>query len=142
MSLNDAEISYGAGLFDGEGCVDVHDATGGVMRVTLGNTDKRLCDWMAQHFGGSVCCIRKQADNRKAMYAWTLYSEKAARFLETVRPFLITKAERADLAIEYQSLRKPWKGGRGHKVPESVRQPQRELAFKIRTLNRRGAVCS
>lgn len=112
--MNDVELSYFGGLFDGEGCIQIahHRPQRGkrteqhTLRCAVAMTD-RVCVGSFLIFGGSVCQKTKFLNNPKwkPQWIWSISSNQAKRFLETLFPFLRLKKEQAKMAIEFQELR-------------------------------------
>ncbi len=111
------EISYAAGLFDGEGCirVDEYDIAASAkrpkayrrtqLRVMLGMTHFPTIRALYDQFGGMIS--RDDSSNRRnpnhaIKYSWVQWSSGAADFLALIEPFLIAKREQAQLAIRFQ----------------------------------------
>ena len=89
--------AYFAGFFDGESTVGYsnYGATG---RISLGNTNKTLLDYMVQLYGGNVYPMQGESrpKHRKPMWNWQLDKKKdIENFLLKVIPYLITKREKS-----------------------------------------------
>jgi hypothetical protein len=94
-------ISYAAGFFDGDGCITTSGNTG--FRITLSNTDKRVLEFFQNNFGGSIN-NQHLPQNPKHNIAWKWVQAKRADVLSTLvlfEPFLISKKEQAQIAIQY-----------------------------------------
>lgn len=92
--MTTAEVTYIAGILDGEGSVGVTFAPGGrylKFRVDIGQADRRLIDWLQPRIGGAV-----YLDRRSGVWHLTLSKRQGVALLEAVRPFLIVKGEQAD----------------------------------------------
>lgn len=133
--MNDA---YAAGLFDGEGMIRVanHIHRDGVTRIyqlhaTLGVTYHPVVEQLKQAYGGSV--HQNRHDLRKAVnriqFNWVAASQQAASFLRRVRPYLIIKADQADLALELQANIDEWRGRLGTRAGF---HPDRDKVFAWR----------
>lgn len=143
------DLNYAAGFFDGEGCVRIDKLIippnrrrpSGYMRYQLkvsiaqANPDP-LYLFQAQ-FGGSLCSdgyakkLRSQSRIRNQWVAWSRY---AYDFLVAVRPFLIVKAEEANLAI---SMFEEMDANRTHFKKHRGNPPD-----KLEILASRDAICS
>lgn len=103
--LTDIELSYMAGLFDGEGCIRVikhatnHSAYN--LQVVIGITYVHSLEILRDTFGGSIIIRRKEKSHYKQLYSWTIYGRDAHNFLISVLPYLQEKKEQAILAEEY-----------------------------------------
>lgn len=104
--LDDNVLPYLAGFFDGEGCVSIHHTNGSPktfgLTLSINQVDPRPLNLAKAAFGGTIHKIVKKPPHRD-IYAWHLNSTKARIFLEEVRPWLIVKADQADIAIAFQT---------------------------------------
>lgn len=149
-----SELAYIAGLFDGEGHVGLNrhycakGRTGaGRIRVIcqIANTDKSMIDFVQTRFPSrTYAYFNHRNSKRKNYWNWMVVGENAVLFLRAILPFLITKKERALLAIQFheqkQDLRRFFNV---HTEPElSMKREEverREVLFqKMKELNRRG----
>ncbi len=131
----EAQLAYTAGIIDGEGCIRFNrQATRLTMRVHVTNTNKALIDWLHRTYGGYVWAERRQyIPNAKPRFAWEVSAQAAYRFLHQVRPFLMLKAEQADLAISMQETKKP-----RNRLPEGLAEYRERLALRMTRLNQKG----
>jgi hypothetical protein len=108
--MNDTELIYLAGLFDGEGCI--HIASSKYLdhgrknpqyrlRIQITNTCKNLMDKIGS-FGFYVMERKDLKKNWKRCWVGHMYDRKAANLLRNLSPYLIVKKEEAILAIEFQ----------------------------------------
>lgn len=103
--LTDAQIGWGAGFFDGEGCIRLR--SGGrtiLLSVVVAQVDRRPLDEMARLFGGKVYGPYQSKGRRAPHFQWQRHSSGAAEFLTIVQPHLRTKGEQAALGLEYQQF--------------------------------------
>jgi hypothetical protein len=103
------DLAYLAGIVDGEGCVEVRFLSGRTarrtgldMRIVVGNTDRRLIDWLVETWGGRVH-VAARAGVRD-MHVWTLMVRSNRELCEALLPHLRLKAEQLALALEAASL--------------------------------------
>lgn len=100
-------IAYFAGLFDGEGCINISSrmARGGVspsFRLTTiitNNVHAPLAS--AQRIWGGAIHARRGA--HVFTYQWRLSGNGAVPFLTDVLPYLMVKQDEAQLAIDFQA---------------------------------------
>ena len=93
------DMSYLAGLFDGEGCVYTATHKGGrdgahwykKVRMIISNTDKGVIDWLCSQYGGYVQVQKKDNPKHKTGYNWWLEGDKAKQLLMTIYPLCIIK---------------------------------------------------
>jgi len=105
-----AELSYLAGILDGEGSISIlpRKVRGGdtdyFLRIQVVNTHLPMLQWLEERYGGGVCKKGKppHAHHRQG-YIWALHARAAGRLLEMILPYLVIKSEQAAAAIEFQS---------------------------------------
>jgi hypothetical protein len=138
------ELAYVAGLIDGEGYIGImkHAARPSYsVRVDIGMTDKAEQVLKAVHrqFGGLLHHHESKNSKWRAEMNWQLNGADAAEFLRRVLPFLILKAEQAEVAIALQEMIDEGRAalGRHHWTPERIRQAE-ILKQRIHDLNSRG----
>ncbi len=99
--------AYAAGIFDGEGYVDIYKATQSkaskspslMLRIIISQKDGLIMNWLQDNFGGNVNLERRK---ETYIYRWDIRSQAAKRFLMEIRPFVLIKKEQIDLAIKYE----------------------------------------
>jgi hypothetical protein len=100
--------AYAAGLVDGEGCVYVahRNERNFYPRVDIGMSEKGLpaLRMLQSTYGGTIRQTRQRSERWEAAKAWAVFGPAAASFLERIRPFLVLKAEQADLAVGLQRM--------------------------------------
>jgi len=94
-----------AAYIDGEGCISLarHRNVYMAVRVTIFNTDKRLIEWLGEHFGGHVVVRRSKNIRHKTGYGWCVSSKAAAYVIRNCHPYLILKKEQANVALDFIS---------------------------------------
>ena len=108
--MNITNIAYVAGLFDGEGYVDIYSASTSkaskspslMLRVIISQKDGSVMTWLEKNFGGYV---RMERRKESWIYRWDIRSQQAKKFLESILPFLIIKTEQVKLAIEFEEVK-------------------------------------
>jgi hypothetical protein len=107
MKIDNIDIAYAAGIFDGEGYVDIYSASlskaskspSFMLRVVISQKDGKIMNWLKDRFEGSVRCEKRQ-DNY--IYRWDIRSQAAQRFLTLIYPFIIIKKEQIQLALKFE----------------------------------------
>lgn len=97
---------YIAGFFDGEGSIDIRYRTtnGGrydrfELRCAISQVYRKPLDMIQALYGGSV------AERRGgAIHHYVVTGAQANALLEAIRPFLVVKADEADVALEFYKL--------------------------------------
>ena len=144
-SLSDMELAYIAGLFDGEGCVAITrhfkklDGTKRpcemyTLRVQVTNVDPRVILPLREKFGGSLHITKHKSAKQRDTHVWISTSRVALEFLKAIRPWLVAKAQQADIAIDFQES-KFRHGGRGKtRVTREYRERERQQYAEITAL--------
>lgn len=109
--------AYAAGLFDGEGCVQLYYRQSRHARhalntaLSVSGVDLRPLNWLRERWGGTITIYDGSRENRRAVGRWIIYSEQADRFAHDIRPFLLVKLEQVDLWLEARALmgRRGWR---------------------------------
>ena len=99
--------AYAAGIFDGEGYVDIYKASTStaskspslMLRIIISQKDGLVMNWLQDNFGGNVVLERRK---ETYIYRWDIRSQAAKRFLLQIQPFVLIKKEQIDLAIKYE----------------------------------------
>ena len=112
LGMNETEIAYIAGLFDGEGWISAKTQPRSfplARRIQTGikMTTPAPLAFCARIFGGRVI-PHKTPSNWKQQYEWLLFGSKADTFLRLIEPYLIVKKDKANLAIAFRAY------GRGY----------------------------
>lgn len=124
--VSNEELSYAAGIIDGEGCIDIvktkpcgrRKTPSFKSRVRVSNTDKRLIVWLHQKFGGYVYNSYDNRKNRRNKFEWCLNDDNAVEFLNLIKPFMKLKIEQANLLIEFRKTFNTYYGIFG--LPEDI----------------------
>lgn len=106
------DLAWAAGIVDGEGCIFARCAKAGRngrinpsygvgLKVTMGH--RATVDKIASMFGhGSRHEVKQNGYNDA--WTWLVQATRMWPVLLALRPYLITKAEEADLALEFLAL--------------------------------------
>lgn len=109
--MNEYDLVYMAGFFDGEGCIMISsDQIEGeyinyTMRVATVQTGQRARQFFEQlkiNYGGFINVPLKKKSYHSIVYRWVIKTQKACKFLQQIYPYLKFKKEQAKLAIEIQ----------------------------------------
>ena len=110
-TLPDTDAAYIAGLFDGEGSInmflnhsrkeDKRQETYGI-RICITNTYPGILEWVAQTVGFGKVYNKRVRDGYKKAWLWFLVGSRAISFLRSVYPFLKIKKLQADVAFRYE----------------------------------------
>ena len=138
------ELAYAAGLMDGEGYIGIKCSERDKIQrsrshrvyVSLGNTDEKMVKFMLDKFGGTYYYAERKASNSKPMYTWKLSAISAVTFLGQVLPYLITKKERAEVAMEFQTTISNANKAKG--ITEELLEIRDSYMHEMHRLNKRG----
>jgi hypothetical protein len=129
-------LAWAAGMFEGEGTVSITKSGPKytVCVVTLCNTDRQIIDVFNEHWPSRKIVVREPHGNARRQWTWTLHGDRIVGFLQDLRPYLRTDAEKAkfDIVEEAQLLRR-----RGYRTQPHLDRLT-ELHQQIRVLNKRG----
>lgn len=95
-------LSYLAGLFDGEGCFYSCRSKNGQGRLyhhpqmIISNNNKEVMDWLQTNYGGYVYARQYHNKSWKTTYQWSIDGKKAIALAERIRPLLIIKKDEVD----------------------------------------------
>jgi hypothetical protein len=96
-----------AAYIDGEGHIEItskdNGARGNCLKLSVGNTDPRLCMWLQSTFGGSVR-RRSVTKGWKVFWDWRVNGRNAAAILVKCLPHFIMKSDQAEVAIAFGNL--------------------------------------
>ncbi|KKN34179.1 hypothetical protein LCGC14_0796330 [marine sediment metagenome] len=141
--LTKVQAAYLAGMVDGEGCISIlraRKATQGhssVFRIV--STDKAVLDYLLEITG--LGYVRDYATSRnernkncKPQWGWQFSSVGMRELLPVILPYLITKREVAETALEL--LQSSLARGKGVSSEEKARRAV--LYERLKRLNHRG----
>lgn len=152
VSVTDA--AYAAGFFDGEGCISITFHAGPAKKggktyhreryslaVSMSQNDKRPLEWLISRFGGSIRFVRgKRSYDHSRYYErwnWVISTRAAMQFLLITRPFLIVKAEQADLAFAFaDTMYGRSSPGQGIRTPPAVQAVRAGIFQQMREMKR------
>lgn len=119
--MDPCAVAWAAGIIDGEGCITItkqQPGSGGrvnvshrmFVKVTMGH--QPTVERLRAIFGLGTITVQRGTRWNDA-YTWWAATRDAGRVLNAVRPHLVTKAEEADIALEFLALPRGLTGGRG-----------------------------
>ena len=141
--MDDLDLAYIAGFFDGEGSITISNRVASSCRslspnhtvtVSVGNTDPTVVSILHKEFGGSLSFAKAKRENHKDIYQWQISARGACVFLSAIRPFLKMKHKQADIAINFQESKPPYSKTR---LTDEVIAWREEQKKKIQDLNGR-----
>lgn len=151
MPLTEIDKAYLAGIIDGEGSICLakshsHRSNGLVYpTVRVASTDSRLIEWISNKVGtGAIHYTNAMNERCKSCHHIGWASNQAIAVLEMVRPYLIIKAEQADVVLDMWRVSAEAKReaggyfGNGHPVPDWLKDYRDDAFIAVQALNKRG----
>jgi len=114
--MEQIELAYFAGFFDGEGSVSITKAgSKNHYRLQCGitQTNHRLLILFKDNFGGGITEMSTHYEarwGRKQCWRWWITDTKAGEFLSIILPYLKLKKGEAQVAIEFLTTRTGHRG--------------------------------
>ncbi len=104
--MDEKLIAYFAGLFDGEGCVQLrkpYQTSNCIMfECSICMTDRAPLKLLHDHFGGCLLERKMRPNTNFIQYEWKVRSRLALNFAKLISPFSIVKKAQLDLGIYFQ----------------------------------------
>jgi hypothetical protein len=106
--------AWAAGIIDADGCITIKrqrrgEATYYSLQVIVSQvsamgslTDPPPVIRHLMPFGGNTSYQRPARLHRRPLWTWQVTGAKAEAFLRVIRPYLVGKADQADVAIDYR----------------------------------------
>jgi hypothetical protein len=137
--LDPRELAWAAGLFEGEGSIGINKPyrsnRGGLLRVSVTNTDRDVVEFFHDRWEGSVGARKTPGGSRDA-WIWVTQARKAERFLLALLPYFATERvwTKAQFALCYQ-------GAKRHSSQQGPGYLEGQLFFyqEMLAMNQRGA---
>jgi hypothetical protein len=139
------DCAYLAGIIDGEGSIMAYlhreQRSGRIdyawhVLVTVGNTDRRLIDWIGNRWLGYYSVTSRARYDQKDMHVWTATGLRMKPVLLSAAPYLVAKTGQAELAFDFLDARPPNPGRRGY--TEAERAELDRICARMGELNRKG----
>jgi hypothetical protein len=139
--MTETDLAWAAGIVDGEGSIVIESATNSrkchVLRVIVANTDPRMPLALRALFGGTVLPTKKQQAHHRQAWSWVVSTAQAHAVLVAIRPYLICKAEQADLGIEFGTTKR--KAGQ-FRLPPGTTEYRESLRDQLKVLRHKEAI--
>jgi len=105
IKVEDKELSYIAGLFDGEVALTINrsgpNARSYTLNISWTNRNYDILKYLSTIFGGKISKVKKQPNHRFNEWQWNIYAGNAYRVLRKLYPLLRVKKETAGICIEF-----------------------------------------
>ena len=144
------DLRYVAGLFDGEGYVRINEwrkpnSTHVRFNIFMGinMTHRPIIEALHRQFGGYFQVSRHdlRMPTHRALYAWIISSDRAAKFLRRILPYCRVKRAEIRVALKLQDHIAKHRYKRGRQLRSNPRREallayRRKLAAEISALKR------
>ena len=102
--MDESEIAYAAGLFDGEGSISLVRQRSNRFhspQVSVASNDYEVLAWLQKRMGGNIVTKQPRKAAHSVSYDWRLTDRRALAFLQLIRPYLVIKRKirRIDLLL-------------------------------------------
>lgn len=111
------DACYAAGLFDGEGCVQLYmgnPASRGrncfKTYLSISGVDLRPLDWLVERYNGGITLYEgdsrslSDGSRRRTLGTWAVGGSDAEQFAHVILPFVLVKREQLDLWLVARSM--------------------------------------
>ena len=140
--ISDTEAAYLAGLIDGDGCfvINVRQIKGRYSpsyqcALIIDVCQPELLEELRELTGiGVVRPSRPQIGNRRAAFAWIIYSQACEDLIRRIYPYLRLKRERADVALALRATKRK----HPRRLTEDELAQREALKQRMHVLNKRG----
>jgi len=132
--MEQRDIIYAAGIFDGEGCTGVYRNRKGYyfIQAVVSNTNLELLEWFAQRLGGNVSNKIYWTGNRKGYYQWSCSGLRALAFLREIQPYSIVKRKIIEVVLQFPTT------GSGKRCSYETKLKLSYLYEQTKQINHRG----
>lgn len=120
--MTETEKAWLAGIIDGEGCIWTRFPKRKNVHVEVKMTDKRTIERINELFPGRFVKGHTNGFSRKPQWLWQLDTNGSRELLTIVLPYLFTKREQAEIAIQLADRSEPLR-------------PMHILTVRLRELN-------
>lgn len=132
-----SDISYLAGILDGEGYFGLRQGKSYVVCMQVANNSLELMDWLYNNFGGWYTAHLNDREHHEVTHVWTISSKKELiDILPFIIPELIVKKVQAQLLLEFCMK---FNIGKGLNYTEAQRQEMKPYSDIMKVLNSKGA---
>ena len=144
MGWNETDLSYAAGIVDGEGCLMAERSkrqrkSGNchinyVPTVKVAMTDQVVIGWLYNLFGGDTGIIQPHIKNYKIQYTWRIRCKPAIEFIKIIKPYLKAKKLQAEVFVAFEKTltnNRPSTGRWGAELLDPNVQSQKEKLYNL-----------
>lgn len=135
------QLSYAAGIIDGEGCIyaamrEYNGQLNTFLQLQVIMCSEIVVQWLSETFGGSVYVSQPPSANHQVRFAWQIRGRNVPKVLRGLLPYLLEKRERAVLAIELGEMLARFKPGRGRTLSTEEIERRTFITSTIKGYNR------
>lgn len=142
--MTSEELSYLAGIIDGEGSIGLYKTTSSPndrhsisLRLQIANTSRPMLDWVLSKTGiGSIRNKEACSLTRRQAWVWSATSKQAVEIIRQIRPYLIIKAPQADVVIALWELERSLGVKQGTKPSPELQAFRFQAAIKVKELKK------
>lgn len=108
--LEQGDLNYIAGFFDGEGYLHAHNAHGLTIKAEIGQSNLPVLEWIKERMQGNITTMSSKhvPAGRKTIWRITWNCSNAHTFLKAIRPFTKVRSVDIDKIIHIWEIRKDW----------------------------------
>lgn len=117
MSQRDIDLSWAAGIFEGEGCAGFYlrkrssrKLKKQVLVIDVGQSEsgKDMLDALVQILGGGSIYPKKLRPGEQQAYQWQIYGDAAAEIIDLVMPYMRVNYKRIQFGQAAAAWRERW----------------------------------
>lgn len=147
MNLQQADYSYAAGYFEGEGFATIakvrnRDGEFGWYHISAGvaSTELEAVEFFKTTFGGSIHIDNNRTGKARPLHRWVTASKNAGVFLRSILPYLKLERKRrtVEIALELQSIVEQPRGDKYNKLSRDELEVRENLFQEMKVYNKRG----
>jgi len=135
-------LIWAAGLFDGEGCINISRQRKGKawsrLMIIVVVTELEPIMMLQSLFPGSWVNVVHRKNRNKHYHRWTMSGRKAADALVRLFPYLVIKRDQAQKGIDFQDHVDEWKpqvtGSRS--LPDEIKEYRQLVAAEMSEMKR------
>lgn len=71
------------------------------LRLTISSSNRNLCAWCKEHFGGGISTHRSKSKNGQVIHVWQLSVGLVIPLLTKIQPYIVFKKEQLHCALRF-----------------------------------------
>jgi len=132
QNISVADLSYFAGLFDGEGSVMlrklIRSNQAYALELSLTNTHLPTLQWIKELWGVGSIRLKKAPKSRRPAWEWRTSGNQALYVLKPTLRFLKIKKQEAEIGVAFQELKRQTRTVWGSHRPLTLVEEEQRLA--------------